>query len=194
MAQDFASAERLFFEDPAQPRVSVGRLGVLYLLRRDINYCMGVDTGRPQALFPAAMAILAGVDLLAKFYKGTDNGGVGKRFKEFVKKYFQRLTPDEADQLYQFRNALMHSFGLYSETKHKKYQFSVNAGKSGTGALVEPRGNDWYFVGIQTLHERFEEAIEDYRNDLKQSQDLRAKFMTMWQKYGFLTMTNGWPT
>jgi hypothetical protein len=37
-------------------------------------------------LFPAAMSILVGIDLLAKFYTGTgtDKGGVGDKFMDFT--------------------------------------------------------------------------------------------------------------
>ena len=58
------------------PRVSIGltgRFSILYLLRRDIRTCFGLDPNSDQpigfrALFPAAMATMAGIDLLSKFF------------------------------------------------------------------------------------------------------------------------------
>jgi hypothetical protein len=73
------------------------------------------------------MAVLAGIDLLAKFCEGSDNSGgkdkhgVGKRFKKFARKYM-RLTKEEANLIYQLRNSLLHSFGLYTEEKDKKWR------------------------------------------------------------------------
>jgi len=161
--------------------------GVLYLLRRDIGNCMGVP-----ALFPATMAVLAGVDLLAKFYEGSDEGNVGRRFKRFAEKYLQPIGTDEAEQLYHLRNAMMHSFGLYSAVKDKQgnikaeYHFIVQAGRSGTGKLVESCSNGHCFIGIQTLHDRFEDAVTSYRNDLKQTPLLQVNFMKMWHHYGYV--------
>jgi len=59
--------ETLFFEDPTVNRSPPGDYGILYLLRRDITRCMDNSI-----LWPAAMAIMAGIDLLAKFETGDD--------------------------------------------------------------------------------------------------------------------------
>ena len=57
----------LFFEDPlAPPRPRPTFYGVLYLLRRDIITCFN-----NVAEWPGIMAILAGIDLLGKFYVGS---------------------------------------------------------------------------------------------------------------------------
>jgi hypothetical protein len=74
MKQDaFNENEKLFFEDPTY-RKPPGEYGILYLLRRDINLCLEneKDPDLGIAQFPGAMAIMAGIDLLAKFYKGDD--------------------------------------------------------------------------------------------------------------------------
>jgi hypothetical protein len=73
----FSAEADLFFMSPRTRRSVPNEFSVLYLLRRDIGTCMGVDadTGQPvahQALWPGAMAMLAGIDLLAKFYAGKD--------------------------------------------------------------------------------------------------------------------------
>ena len=87
-----SSHEMVFFEDPAAYCQPPGEFEVIYLLRRDIKSCMD---GR--ILWPGAMAIMAGVDLLGKFLAGDDKvGGVGNRFRAFVERYFNLAAGDEA--------------------------------------------------------------------------------------------------
>ena len=112
----------LFFQDPTTEPGTPGKLGVLYLLRRDIRECVTIEK---KILWPATMAILAGIDLLGKFYAGEDGGGVGLRFRSFVDKYFQPISDDDAETIYQLRNALLHSFGLYSKSTTNTYYFSL---------------------------------------------------------------------
>jgi hypothetical protein len=59
----------LFFMSPATPGQAVGvtNYSPLYLLRRDVNFCFGIDhptgqrrLGAEAALFPGTMAIMAG--------------------------------------------------------------------------------------------------------------------------------------
>ena len=110
--------------------------GVLYLLRRDVCVCLGRDPTSGvhtshRALLPGAMAILVGIDLLAKFYKGKQDSRVGDRFREFVCRYFQPISPGDEETIYQLRNSLLHSFGLYSKTKKGEYHFLLTAEEGG---------------------------------------------------------------
>jgi hypothetical protein len=98
----------LFFEDPRTPHLpGVSRgWGVLHLLRRDIIRCFGEDpeTGTKAAVFalwPGVMAVLAGVDLLGKFWRGNDStfmGEVGKRFRDFLGEY-SHLSQHEKESM-----------------------------------------------------------------------------------------------
>jgi hypothetical protein len=177
----------LFFEDPANPHTTSRTYSTLHLLRRDIKTCLGInpntddETGY-QAIWPGTMAIMAGIDLLAKFLAGTDKGQSGPRFKKFIAEYLGPISPDEVETIYQLRNALMHSFGLYSETrKGKVYKFVLSAKGD---ALVQKRAGDNHWVDILTLHRRFEAAVVAYRADLKSNHDLQVRFDKMFQKYG----------
>ncbi|MBM4467238.1 MAG: hypothetical protein FJ014_17070 [Chloroflexi bacterium] len=178
----------LFFEDPAIYHAPPRSYSVLYLLRRDISVCLGIDpnSGNPinfQALLPGAMAILAGIDLLGKFLAGNDNiGEVGKRFKDFVSKYLQAVSPTDATILYQLRNSLLHSFGLYSEDrKGNVYKFTLSATQR---PLVQPLGSDNYLVDVRTLRSQFETGIANYQADLKSDLSLQTCFNAMFSKYG----------
>jgi hypothetical protein len=177
----------LFFENPAIHRTPPGQFSVLYLLRRDIKTCLGINpnTGSrigSQALWPGAMAVLAGIDLLGKFLAGNDNyRGVGKRFTAFLDEYFQPLSSDDSRAIYQLRNALLHSFGLYSEAKDQVYKFALVPAHQ---PLVQRREGDKYLVDVLTLHSRFESAITCYETDLRRSTSLQAHFNAMFPKYG----------
>jgi hypothetical protein len=103
----------------------------LCLLRRDINTCFGKNPNDPNttlsfsALWPGTMAILAGIDLLAKFYSGDDNQSKSKtRFKNYTEEYIDRTFFEE---IYQLRNSLLHSFGLHSsDNAGNFYRFVLN--------------------------------------------------------------------
>ena len=177
----------VFFESPKCNRTPPGDYGVLHLLRRDICYCLGWDpttnakTSHP-TLWPGGMAILAGIDLLAKFFKGDDAGGqVGHRFRDFVTKYFQPITSGDEETIYQLRNALLHSFGLYSRAKHGPYHFVLSVNRA---PLVQSFGKDIYQIDLVTLHQAFENALGKFVADLNTDATLQTNFLKMFPNYG----------
>jgi len=170
----------LFFEDPkTPPRPRPTSYGVLYLLRRDINTCFDNN-----AEWPGIMATLAGIDLLGKFYKG-DEIGVGDRFRLFLD-YFGNISEEEKEIIYQLRNSLLHSFGLYSEDRRGNiYRFTL--GKN-FPQFIEQNG-ERYYVDVLKLLEYFNLSIGNYYSALKNSTILQAKFEEMFPKYGAIHMT-----
>jgi len=183
MASDeFAQQVLKFFEDPAVDHPPPYQYSVLYLLRRDIAYCMGDDPSSVKALFAGVMGILAGIDLLAKFYAGSDSSSMGRRFRQFVRQYCGPLSSREQEILYQLRNALMHSFGLYAydRRRHRVYRFELC---DGGGPLLDPAGDDWFRIHIRTLYRAFEDAIEAYRQDLQRLVALQAHFSAMFPRH-----------
>jgi hypothetical protein len=66
------------------------------------------------------IVIVAGVDLLGKFYDGNDLlEKLRKRFVNFSVACLN-LSPSEAEQLYTVGNCLMHSFGLYDSKRQQR--------------------------------------------------------------------------
>lgn len=184
----FSKDADIFFEHPSSSRRSPGDFGVLNRLRHDIFLCMGIDPSTQQTiphatLWPGAMAILAGIDLLAKFYDGSDQTtGVGPRFRKFVGKYFKPLSPTDQETVYQLRNSLLHSFGLYSETrKGQKYHFVLG---QNLGQFISSPHTDVYVVDIRELHRRFESAVSQYQSELENDTTLQGYFSTLFPKYG----------
>jgi hypothetical protein len=200
----FNSDADLFF---SSPEVTFGPplwFSVLYLLRRDINSCMGIDSDSKKcrmdrALWPGAMAIMAGIDLLAKFYAGSDDGKVGARFSKFLLGFFDLGSKDDADYIWKLRNALMHSFGLFSRdpewekkcAKGKKvveYRFALTY--SQTFKLIESSTVEnqniekSICVDVKIFHDEFERAVERYRQALEQNKTLKENFQKIFKHYG----------
>ena len=183
----FSRDADIFFEPLSNNRQSPGIFGVLFLLRRDIFRCMGLDpiTKKPinhKTLWPGTMAILAGIDLLGKFLAGNDQPRkVGERFSEYVNKYFQPISSGDEEVIYQLRNALLHSFGLYSENKGKKYYFFLG---QNLAQFIQVIPEDTYRIDILELHRRFEESVCRYQVQLESDATLQQNFTTMFPKYG----------
>jgi hypothetical protein len=164
----------------------------LCLLRRDINTCFGKNPNDPNttlsfsALWPGTMAILAGIDLLAKFYSGDDNQSKSKdRFICYTKKYIDETFSKE---IYQLRNSMLHSFGLYGtgkkdkDTKESKiYRFVLNQDND---YIIKYNSEiDKYYVSIKVLHEKFEESIAEFSKEY-QTLDSYKNFNELFEKYG----------
>ena len=178
----------LCFRNPCEPRTQPGTFAYLYVLRQDISWCLGRDAVSGQSnplptLWPGAMAILAGVDLLGKYRAGNDDrASVGQRFTTFLREYFL-LDEEDSETVYQLRNALLHSFGLYSRGRHGEYLFQlVPHGFS----LLTKLDAGLYQVDIAALHRTFEEAVARYREHVETSQELQGNLAQMFQRYGVM--------
>ncbi len=163
----------------------------LLLLRRDAAQCLGYDpkTHDPdpklKTLFwPGLMCVFAGIDLLAKFREG-DGPRSGARFKNYVREH---MFPGQGheDRVYALRNAIMHSFGLYSEYEDKKYQFILTAGELPQLYEVdERRAPVSVHFDIKVLWYAFEESIPLCREYLLSGAGC-ADLKTMIERYAFV--------
>lgn len=177
----------LFFKNPSDFNGKDQLHSTLYLLRRDTNICFGVNPNdgskiSSAALFPGVMAILAGIDLVAKFNYGDEDQSVSKRFKKYLTEF---IDPNFAEELFQLRNSMLHSFGLYSKWKGNVYRFIL---LGGLRALVEKHPENIYRVDIVRLWAKFEDSIGMYRTKLMQSLELQLLFNEMFMKYGTITI------
>lgn len=178
-----------FFESPNSWIEGRTKFSNLYLLRRDIIQCFGINPTSGEkiefsALWPGAMSVLAGIDLLSKYYFGQDDfGKVGVRFKGYFQKY---INKDDSEIIYQLRNSLLHSFGLYSYKLDKKtnrrIEFSFRLIASGN-KLVSKINEKSYLIDIHTLWREFEKSITRYFNDLRKNDDLKNNFEKMFPYY-----------
>ncbi len=168
----------LFFEDPnIEPKLP-GEFSILYLLRRDIQACLDNETP-----WPAAMMIMAGIDLLAKFHAGEDSvGNIGKRFHSYVSDHFEPLD-DDSELIYQLRNSLFQSFGLRStDKKGHVFKFSVTAVQ---GTTLFQKRDGRHVIDAYALNKAFEESIRNFRETLTETIPLE-RFLAMAPEYAFI--------
>jgi hypothetical protein len=140
-------------------------------------------------LWPAAIILFAGIDLLAKFYAGSDDtsgGAIGHRFKKFIVDHFPNINKDDEKVIYELRNALLHSFGLYSKKRDKEYLFNLS--NDGSPLVRRSPPNDLYLVDLTTLHNYFNHAIENYKDRVSSDIELQANFRRMFANYGMVRM------
>lgn len=169
--------ESLFFKDPSITPSFPGEFGTLYLLRRDIKSCMD-----HKILWPSTMCIMAGIDLLGKFLDGEDSiRASGNRFLNFAKAYLH-LSSKDSRTLYQLRNSLLHSFGLFSaKTGHFRFQLCANGNPA---PIICRSGGKIIHVDLLSLNDGFEAAVNQYQKALDASSSLRKNFNRMLRRYG----------
>lgn len=95
---------------------------------------------------------------------------------------FQAFGVKDQEVLYQLRNALLHSFGLYSGTKQGVYRFHLSM--MHVSMLIYHRPPDDYDVDIISLDIEFNRAIEAHSKALESRVDLQTKFAAMFPDYG----------
>lgn len=196
---DFDPIER-FFEDTKinhDVLIEPYDFSILYLLIRDIKTCFGIDpsTNSPfrcinckeatkiQSQWPAVMGILAGIDLLGKFYAGSDESGyVGRRFKDFIREFFELNNEDEESSiLYELRNSMLHSFGLYSD----RYRLTLIANMNSPFIeVLENPNKKRAIINVNELYEKFLIAVNKYHEKLIKSEELKRRFNNMFVNYG----------
>jgi hypothetical protein len=189
----------LFFRNPAEePDGSIQ--GVLYLLRREVQDCfIGKVVPEDQViaesqkdrhrLFATVMVIMAGIDLLAKFYAGSDeNGGVGSRIRTFAREFVFADLPSAqlfSEVLYEgCRNPMLHSFAL----QNKRFRMTLMQGFS-HGVLRRVKGQpDWFVLSVEGLYVAFVRAVKAYEVQVRTNPQTQEKFVRMFEDYGSIGM------
>jgi hypothetical protein len=180
-------AIRIFFSETTSEENSS-----LCLLRRDIKICLGLNGPKHEtAIWPATMAILTGIDLLGYYFANDsdkqDEKGVGKRFKCFCKEF---LNLDDTDQeaVYQFRNALLHNYGLkpIPRKNNPQYIFEVTYDEHKIDLITQNPGiPDNYRINLFILYEKFEKAISSYYQAVVENKNgEKENFGTSQQYFG----------
>jgi len=206
MGKELSERDKIgyFLEPPEESRRTAGipdtishrrSQSILYLLRGEIKETgFGVNENTCEAslrkkvvehrLFATAMLIFAGIDLLAKFVYGDkrDKGKVGRRFKVFSRCYMG-LSKDHAERLWAVRNAMMHSFGLYT-SEGFRVMFTNSLGL----AVVETLEPQVYLLSLSSLYDGFLDAVAKYEERVRSRKVLKRLFERMEGKYGFMSV------
>lgn len=190
----------LFFENPNKRLANAGvvdtnpnfptlhckKLSSLCLLRKDVRRCFRQSD---QILWPGTMAVLAGIDLLAKLHDGNDtNGAIGQRFRNFVNAFM--LAGDGA-RVWALRNALLHSYGIYFEdATATPARFRLNSTiplPTGSPSLFQTPMPNIVDLNVRELRTCFENSISSYETHIRGSAaDQTARFEPMFDKYGWI--------
>ncbi|GEM_PF-6694090 len=168
-----------------------GALSMLHLLRRDASQCFGYDpnaydvrlnppiTTAPKVLFPGVMTVFAGIDLIAKFFAGSESEqsptgtspadqwkhASGPRLKKYAEQNICGNAAD-AETLYQLRCALDHSFSLWAQRRNNGVIYSFTLAdpdpaypntvlRTKTGSLGETEA----IVYVYELHKKFQDSL-----------------------------------
>jgi hypothetical protein len=193
-----------FFFAAPQPMQGGSSVSTLHLNRREAQDCLIGDVidedrvvadPRSHRLFATAMVIASGIDLLAKFYAGSDKKGeVGDRFIEFAETFvFMGHTSAStlAEVLYHgCRNPMLHSFSL----KNERFQISfTNQLASGPiWQATSPDGAISYVVSVRGLYAAYVAAIGRYEAALRVDTTCQENFSAMFGAYGAIGVWSAW--
>jgi hypothetical protein len=131
------------------------------------------------------MVAMAGVDLLAKFWAGSDElGKVGDRIRGFAERYMFTNAKDpkrSGEILYQaIRNPLLHSFTLYD----KKLEIWLVNRQPEFDIIEDPQKPGRVLISVEGIVLAFVRGLKGYHAELVGSADLQAKFEAMYENYG----------
>lgn len=126
-----------------------GERPLLYLIRRDLEKIYRKEQFLEPSQFDehgppflACLGMMAGIDLIARFYiRLTRNGRrthSGDIFKEFLRRIV-KLKKREAEFLWAFRNSLAHSYGLTLEDSYSGDSVEVASGTQEGSWLTKRR-------------------------------------------------------
>lgn len=183
----------LFFDEP-ESNYHPNEFSALHLLRRHIRICLCIDPkNEAQAIWPAAIATLSGIDLLGLYYSGEIlNGRITAprntygRFKNFCLD-FLKLTATDARTVYMLRNAFVHTYGLLAADSHGNvFRFTVfyNDEPWLINQTTDLNGNTIHVVNLFNLYNKFESAIDLYRDNVKKDPQTQANFEKVFNELG----------
>lgn len=103
----------------------------------------------------------------------------------------EAITNDQVDLVYQLRNSLLHSFGLYSEKTDNQgnvtatYYFLLTRG---AGTIIQHIKDNYYLADVQRLRELFERAVSRYEAELSDTSrqdytEIKDNFDRMFPKH-----------
>ena len=151
-----------------------------------LNACLKeLRTLPPGTHMSEAFCVFSAFDLLAQFYRGElKKSQSAKRLKKYWEKYTS-LNNDQLELLYQFRNAVIHSFGQHAFDKRTKreFRFLIDNGQSPT---ITGKSKTVITVNMKKLEELLEKSISAYHEDLTDKKHLREKFNTVYRRIGVL--------
>lgn len=188
-----AQIDDFFLPPNAEPAPAGERVSTLYLLRREIQDCMiGAVVPEEEVrlqptrhrIFASLMVMCSGIDLLGRFAARPAARSARERFVDFLET-FAGLDREHGEMVLAYRNALMHSFGLYHEGRDGKHVPLVIFQTDVSLELLTQENGEWA-LDFDHLYGLIRLAIRNYRRALADRQDLRQRFATLYPRLGVL--------
>lgn len=193
----FEEAFELFFEPPSTDRAD-GWVSPLCLCRQELQDCfVGAIVGEdhildhePRRLFASAMVALSGIELIARMIPPPAKVSSGGLFLAVLAQYAPlaktNVSEHQARVLLDLRNALSHTFGLYSLDEDGNHQQLFVFSSNQPEELVREKEDGGYEVCVELLVLLFIRMVQAFRMHLLQTRELQPYFLTAFHKYGRL--------
>ncbi len=195
-AMDLSEKIEFFFAPPS-PMQSGPMVSTLHLVRREVQDCLigrvveedaALAEPRRQRVFATSAVLLAGIDLLAKFYDGSNTHRKSpERFRQFAAHWlFERsLYPDIAADILQqaYSCQLSQSFALRTSA-HAHLSVAASGSRLAAQAIQEVNGV--HLISIEGLVAAFLIAVQRYRAALSTDRRLQTNFERMFDIHGAL--------
>lgn len=188
-----------FFRKPSAGDPEGSRRSNLYVLRRDL--CDILSPARNLTIeitapMLAAIGMLSGIDLMAWTTTWPEEP-TRADFVEFLIQY-GGMAESEAQALYQYRCAQVHSYGLFSIRRQgslrTEYTFTLDPSLREYQAIVsrpDAKHPHNYSVALFPLRDLFLRIIDKYEDAVKNDPPTRTAFLAAIEKIGFFHI-EGW--
>ena len=157
------------FFDKSEPNTG-DTFSSLNLLWRQKEICLHEDKEGRVAVWPGVMVIFAGIDMLGFYHCDGELLGSNNRFKTFYTNFFSHpQIHEESELIYQARNAMMHTFGLYTKDRHdREFKFIYDWQKELDFIINYDSDFNMHIINFYGLNKAFDKAVENYNSFLLQ--------------------------
>lgn len=177
---------------PSGSRVG-DKFSALNLLIRQKEKCLDESCG--VAVWPGIMTIFSGIDMLGFYY---DDGCLlksTKRFKAFYDRFFKHSKIyNESELIYQARNAMVHTFGLYAKDHNgTEYKFMYDWQEESDYVIHQNIDLSIYIINFYGLNKAFDKAIKNYKSFLIEELEINPEgvyirnFQNAYELFGLIS-------
>ena len=176
----------VFFRDPESPKEET--YSSLYKLRSDLYRCLFSQNsdGEP-LLWPAAMLMLAGIDLMSSFYSGNPIAqrlcNIRQRYTLFCSDCFaleDQVT--DPDVLWNFRCALLHDYSIVAQQINSisKRRLGLCFEIGNPQLFFKNNPSFDYLLNVSSFYNKFKEAINKFEGKVRNNiDDHKTNFLVM---------------
>lgn len=162
----------------------------LYLLQKHVEICFGLNNSTfPKAIWPGAIALLCGIDMLSIYFSNSDKSSSGV-FTDFCN-ICMKTSDEESNAIFMLRNALVHCYSLraFDDVTKRFFKFFVDFKEDEDWFVifVTDSGDDIeYRINLYNLYTKFELSVKNYYEKLSdpKNKSLRDNFKNARKRFG----------